>query len=386
VSPIADKRVPVRHIVLGLWMVAALVASVGPVLRHENNFEIFRSSWCHLANGEDLYAASRRYFDLFKYTPSFPVLFAPFGILPFAVALVLWNMLNAATLYVALGRLLTPWEATVARIIAFADMIGSLQNAQSNALIAGLIILSYTEILRRRYAPAAAAVAVGTFVKVFPLASASFALLAEKRARFAMWLFVFAVAVFAAPLLMASPQWLSHQYDDWLLVQRVDAGDPGFSLMALLHLWLGVTWHAWPQQLIGVVALTAPLIWRSGHDVGDAWRLRYVASLLIFCVLFNHQSEPPSFVIAMTGVGVWFAITERRWWTWLVLSFTFVLSHLATSGAVPAALRSQLFAFRIKTVPFLVVWVILQIDLWSYRRGAQPRQSISSPSDVLATN
>ena len=385
-SPIADKRVLVQRFVLGLWMIAALGASVSPILRHENNFEIFRSSWCHLANGEDLYGASRRYFDLFKYTPSFPVLFAPFGILPFAVALVLWNMLNAATLYFALGRLLTPWEATVARIIGFADMIGSLQNAQSNALIAGLIILSYTEILRRRYAPAAAAVAFGTFVKVFPIASASFALLAEKRTRFAIWLFVFAVAVFAAPLLIASPQWLSHQYDDWLLVQRVDAGDPGFSVMALLHLWLGVNWRAWPQQLVGVVALTAPLIWHSGREVGDAWRLRYVASLLIFCVLFNHQSEPPSFVIAMTGVGVWFAIADRQWWTWLVLGFTFVLSLLATSGAVPPAMRSQLFALRIKTVPFLVVWIILQIDLWSHRGGSQPRRSISSLSDVVATN
>jgi hypothetical protein len=211
-----------------------------------------------------------------------------------------------------------------------------------------------------------------TFVKVFPIASASFALLAEKPSRFAMWLLVFAVALFAAPLLMASPQWLSHQYDNWLLVQRVDAGDPGFSVMALLHLWLGVNWPAWPQQLIGVVALTAPLVWHRGHDVGNAWRLRYVASLLIFCVLFNHQSEPPSFVIAMTGVGVWFAIAERRWWTWLVLTFTFVSSHLATRGAVPAALRSQLFDLRIKTVPLLVVWIILQIDLWQRRRGSQP--------------
>jgi len=91
-------------------------------------------------------------------------------------------------------------------------------------------------------------------------------------------------------------------------------------------------------------------------------------------------------MVAALAASVGPILRERPWWTWLVLSFTFVLSHLATSGAVPAAMRSQLFALRIKTVPFLVVWVILQIDLWSHRRGAQPRQSISSPSDVLATN
>jgi hypothetical protein len=69
----------------------------------------------------------------------------------------------------------------------------------------------------------------------------------------------------------------------------------------------------------------------------------------------------------MTGVGVWFAIAERRWWTWLLLIFTIVVSLLATSGVVPAALRSQLFELRIKTVPLLVVWIILQIDLWPKR-------------------
>ena len=363
-SLVADEQAPLRHIVLGLWVVAALAATVGPVLRHENNFEIFRASWDHLRNGADLYAASRRYFDLFKYTPSFPVLFAPFALPPFAAGLVLWNLLNAMTLYAALGRLLPPREATVARVIALTDMMGSLQNAQSNALIAGLIILGYTEASRRRYAWAAGAVAVGTFVKVFPIVSASFALLGEKPARLARWLLAFAVAIFAAPLLIAGPHWLAHQYHDWLVVQRVDAGDPGFSVMALLHLWLGVNWPAWPQQLVGVGALTAPLVWHRGRDIGNTWRLRYVASLLIFCVLFNHQSEPPSFVIAMTGVGVWFAIAERRWWTWLVLASTFALSDFATSGALPAVLRAQLFALRIKTVPFVLVWGILQIALW----------------------
>ena len=40
---------------------------------------------------------------------------------------------------------------------------------------------------------------------------------------------------------------------------------------------------------------------------GDAdFRLRFLCSLLVFLVIFNHRSESPSFVIAMAGIAIWF--------------------------------------------------------------------------------
>ena len=360
-----DRRA--GRIVLAIWIVAVVAASVSPILRHENNFVIFRSAWTRFAAGQDLYAASVNHFDLFKYTPSAALLFFPFAGLPFALGLVLWNAVNATALYASLGRLLEPRAATVVRAIVLPEMFGSLQSAQSNALVAGLIILTFAELERRNDLRAALAVCIGAMIKIFPLAGVSFALLRPERRRFAMWCAIIGLALLIAPMLFNGPSWLLHQYDDWLVVQRVDSGDPGFSAMALVRRWFGVYWPFWPQQLAGVVVLLAPVLLADDCLADAAWRLRYVASLLIFCVIFNHQSEGPSFVIAMAGVGIWFVLARASWQRWLVLAFVLVLTVAVSSSLAPHSIRAALFDIRFKTVPILVVWILLQLELWKQR-------------------
>ena len=61
-----------------------------------NNFDIFRYSFHHLMNGLNLYVAyPEQYFDLFKYSPSFAVLMAPFWFLPRWLGVLIWNLVNA---------------------------------------------------------------------------------------------------------------------------------------------------------------------------------------------------------------------------------------------------------------------------------------------------
>ncbi|HKW11657.1 MAG TPA: glycosyltransferase family 87 protein [Gemmatimonadaceae bacterium] len=367
------------QLTLVLWIAATLAASVRPVLRHEHNFDIFRTASTHLAAAQDMYAESRPGMDRFKYTPGFAFLFAPFAILPFALGVLVWNALNAATLYWAIGRLLPSPRATLARGIVLVEMFGSLQNAQSNALIAGLIVLTFTELERGHDAGAAAALSLGTFVKLFPIAAVTFALLRATRIRFVVWCLVAGLIILVAPLVVVRPAWLLQQYGAWLAVVRHDSGDPGFSVMQHMRLWFGVSWAAWPQQLAGTLILLAPLVVRGGASVQREWKLRFLASLLLFCVLFNHQSESPSFVIALTGVAVWFSVDDPSSWRWLVLGFVFLCTVLVNSSAMPPAARSYLFAVRAKTVPVLIVWLILQVELW--RRGGRPRQRSSSPGE-----
>ena len=366
-----------------IWVAATLGATLAPILRHENNFEIFRTASNHFMAAKDLYVPSERHFDLFKYTPSFALLFVPFAVLPFTIGLFLWNALNAATLYWALGRLLPRTQAAVARAIVLGDLIGSLQSAQSNALIAALIILSFTELERGHDLRAAVAVVAGGFIKVFPLAGVSFALLHTKRRRFAFSCLAVGTVLFGAPLVFTGPAWLARQYSMWLSIQRVDAGDPGFSVMQQLKFWLGVHWPAWPQQLVGVALLLAPLVVHRERRADKDWRLLYVASLLMFCVLFNHQSESPSFVIAMTGVSVWFVRSWRSRWSWLVLGFVILGTVLVSSSAMPPAVRDQLTTWRFKAVPVLVVWIILQVEQWRStpaRRTALRENSAPAPA------
>src|ERR1700737_4391371 len=125
----------VERVVAFLCVAAAALACIQQGTAHQNNnFLIFRAASLHLLHGQDLYAAyPAEHFDFYKYSPTFALLFLPFALPPFGVAMLLWNALNAGALYLALGLVLPRRAAVVARVIVYLDMLGSLQNVQSNA-------------------------------------------------------------------------------------------------------------------------------------------------------------------------------------------------------------------------------------------------------------
>ena len=109
--------------------------------------------------------------------------------------------------------------------------------------------------------------------------------------------------------------------ESWRAVESVDAlsvgGGGGGGLyggvMQQLRLIFGVSWPNWPVQLAGTVLLMLPLAkWRNWQFA--EFRMRFLCALLVYMVIFNHQSESPSFVIAVTGIAIWFVITPRSWW------------------------------------------------------------------------
>ena len=355
---------------VALWCTAVVAVTVQGIVHPNNNFAIFRWSWDNLLAGRDLYAPSDHYHDLFKYSPTFAMLFAPFAALPYGLGLLVWNALNAGLLYVALGRVLPPREALAARAFVFLDMFGSLQNAQSNALVAALIILTFTELARGRQAAAAVAVATGTLIKIFPVAAGVFVLFHPRKLRFVALCLLCGALLFLAPLLVTSPSGLLAQYRSWRAVESGDALSRMHSVMQHVHLLFHVDWPNWPQQLAGVVILLFPLVLRRERLDEPRFQQLFLASVLIFCVIFNHQSESPTFVIATSGVAIWFLTVERTPSTWALLAFVFVGTTLSKSELVPAIVRHDVVdKYYVKTVPCLLVWAALQAQLW--RRGSE---------------
>lgn len=348
-----------------LWIAAVVVVSIQATVHHTNNFATFRTSWFNLIGGRDLYTLNPQHIDYFKYSPTFALLFAPFAIVPFGVGVFLWNALNAGTLYWSLGRILEPRQALAARAIVFFDTIGSMQSVQSNALSAGLIILTLAELDRRREFRAALAVALGTLIKIFPIVAAVFAVFRPYRLpRFALYCILVGVALIAAPLVVLTPGELLDQYRSWGAFSKTDAMLRGFSVMEQLHIWFGVNWPNWPVQLLGVAILLAPLARFSSFGLAR-FRLLYLASVLMFCVLFNHKAESPTFVVAAAGVAIWFVLTERNRFTWSVFALVILGTVLSSSDVMPKVIQQGFFEpYRFKTVPVLIVWTIAQWELW----------------------
>jgi len=364
-----------RRLVLALYVAsAALVTVQQAVLGHSNNLSIFRSASLNLFAGRDLYAAHpEQHFDFYKYSPTFALLFAPLAYLPFALAFLCWSLLNGLLLWYALDRLLPEREATVALALLYLEVLLALQYGQSNALVAALMILAFVGFEGRRQVGAAVSITGGAAVKLFPLAALSFAVFHPRCLRFAaVFIAVFAAAV-ALPLVAIPVGDLLAQYRSWHAIEAKDALRRGYSLMHYTHAWFGVDWPNWPQQAAGTALLLLPLGLRPDRWASSAFRRLFLCSLLVYSVLFNHASESPSFVVAYAGIVIWYVSSSPSRLRTAIMALTLLVMVVHDVDVVPRWVKYEIFVpYRIKGIPCLVAWFVMQWELLVTPRRSGP--------------
>ena len=138
------------NFVLAVYITITVVASVIPFFlgdkggyTHYNNYVIFKQSFYHLIQGKDLFILyPNEQWDLYKYSPAFALFFGVFAWLPDIAGGTGWNLLNMLALYFAIKKLpvLNDSKKALALWFVLIEDVTSIQNFQSNALIAGLLI------------------------------------------------------------------------------------------------------------------------------------------------------------------------------------------------------------------------------------------------------
>ena len=392
-----------RYRRLALWclliyLASALAVAVQRTLfAPENNFLILRTSSLHLRTGQDLYAAYPAiYQDFFKYSPTFALLWTPFAALPPVPGYMLWAVACVSALYAGITRALPPAQAVVALALSWLAVFGDLQRSQSNALCAGLMILAWADLERGNQWRPAMAVAAATFVKLFPAAAVLLAVFHRRRIRFAVIFAAVGVAGIALPLLVTSPATLAMQYRSWFRIESHDViplarygtggADLYAGLMGQFRVWWGVHWPNWPSQLAGVLILMAPLaIHRASWERRQS-RVLFLASMLVFCVLFNHQAESPSYSIAIIGASIWYAVSERTWWRTALIVGCIVIVNVASTDLMPRTwYREWYVPYLVKTIPLIPLWIVMQFELLGLiRNPGVLERAKSDQRDVVA--
>ena len=388
-----------RRILIGLYLAAAFLDAAGKALaanpavsdavmrrirgeaaaemqdarRPSGNFEIFRASSRHLVAGEDLYAQYATEQDKFKYSPTFALLFAPLAWLPWPLALFLWSTLNAGALFVAIERLLPARQAMLALAFLFFEVLRIMQNAQSNTLVAALIILAWVALEAGRAWRAAAAVALGVSIKIFPIAALTFAIPWRRGIRTGLQAAAVGIGLVLLPLLVTPPATLLAQYRSWGAVEEMEQGERWFSAMQLLHHWTGAAFANWPVQLAGVALLTLPLALRRERFTDARFRLLYLCSVLLFIPLFNHQGERASYLIAFTGATIWFVSSPRERWRTVLYGIALVTIPLMSTLIPGAWLKLPTVVLYRLALPTLLIWIAVQAELWRKEGRAAER-------------
>src|SRR5213083_1613790 len=357
-----------RRLVLALYVAsAALVTVQQAILGHSNNLSIFRSASLNLLAGRDLYAAHpEQHFDFYKYSPTFALLFAPLAYLPFALAFLCWSLLNALLLWYALERLLPQRQATLALGLLYLEVLFAMQYGQSNALVAALMVLAFVALERSRQLEAAIELALGASIKLFPLALLPVAVFHPRRARFGLLFLGVATVLVVLPLLAVPAPELVAQYRSWRAIEAADTLNRGYSLMQYLYMWFGADWPNWPVQLAGTMLLLLPLALGRRRWWEYRFRLRFFCSILVYVVLFNHQSETATFVIAFTGIAIWYVSSERNPWRTAVVAAMLLAMLLHDVEIVPLGGKDQsVVPHRLKGIPCVAAWFAMQAELFA---------------------
>ena len=354
--------------ILALYLGAAVAASLQAWLppagqvpwSHYNNFQIFRQAYHHLVAGQDLYLPyPGEHRDLFKYSPTFALAFAPFALLPVFPAMCAWNALNAGVLYLGIARF--PYVSERARVLAwwlcFVEGWGALQHFQTNSLIAGLLLLAFRALVAGAQVPAASAILATAFVKVFGIAALPLYRFAPRKRRLLAVTFLLAAAFAALPLLVVPLSHLLSLYRSWFVLLQNDHGvSYGYSVMGWLHSWFGLDLSKSVVVAAGGAVMLLPFL-RRGASLDGAYPSLALGALMIWMVIFNHKAEGPTFIIAVAGITVWYGSAERSLGDRLLLAAAFVLVSLSPTEIFPRVVRLHLVpAYALKAVPCIAIW------------------------------
>ncbi len=381
-----------NRLLWGVYALAALLVAVQKLTQGPNdagytsyeNYVIFRKSFAHLLAGLNPYASfPAEQWDLFKYSPAFALAMAPFSPMPDWLGLPLWNLLNALSLLAAILALpvMEPAKRRFFAWFVLLELITSMQNSQSNGLTAAFLLWAFIAFEHGRLGRAALWTAAGAFLKIFGIFAAVWAVGYRGKGRFALALAGWSVLMLLVPLAILSPAQTVQVYRWWGdLLQQDHAVSIGLSVAGWLQTWFGWLPSKNAVTLSGLLLLGASA-WAVYRRPTQFHRGILAASVLIWVVIFNHKAESPTFVIALSGVALWYlSYLKPALWQKILLWTTFVLVSLTPTDIFPKTVRETIVQpYVLKAVPCIALWAVLTFNLvktlFTRREAAVPTES-----------
>ncbi len=334
---------------------------------HYNNYLIFKQSFYHLLEGQSLYGAyPQEYFDYFKYSPTFALLFSCFAILPDALGLSLWNVFNLFMMLFALLALPSfdkRWIGAIVLLSIF-ELITTTQNVQSNTLMLAFFIGTFACLEREKYFFAVVLIGLAIYTKLYAIVGLSLFLLYPNRIKNIVYLLIVMTALFCLPLLVVDWSQLIFQYQSWLNLLSLEHDQIyGISVMGWLNTWFGLSINKFIPVIVGVCLFCLALFQFKKYQFKQ-YRLWMLCSVLIWVVIFNHRAESASYIIAYAGICLWFLSSPKNKLTIFLMGVSFVLVTLSPTDLFPRIWREQYVQkYTLKAVPAIIVWLALLVQM-----------------------
>ena len=338
-----------------------------------NNYLIFKYTTIHSLNGENMYGEHPgEYIDKNHYGPLFALLFAPFALLPDWLGHLLWVTFLTASLYFVIRKLpLEEWQKNGIMLIVLNDLLTASFNVQFSIPVAAMLLYTFILIWQRKDFWAPLPILIGAFVKLYSIVGLGFFLFVKDKGKFIAGCVVWSIILFVIPMVLSSPQYVIDMYFQWYkylgiknsqnanLVSWQDISIIGF----VRRMFGNANIPSWPFLMSLVILYGASLL-RFSQYKNPAYQFLFLASTLIFPVLFSTASESSTYVIVFVGIAIWFVIQPKLdWKVWALLIFAFVFGSLNTVDIYPQVMRTWLRVHSIKALPCTLIWLRILYEM-----------------------
>jgi len=346
---------------------------------HYNNYILFKQSFIHLITNNNLYDVvtnrfnhvDYQYWD-YKYSPTFAVYMIFFAYLPNWLGLILFNLLNTFVLFYGIKMLPGISNKIKAFIIWFIllDNVTSIQNSQTNALIAGLLLFSFIFMEQRKVFIATLCIVLSIYIKPFGILGFLLFLFYPGKIKFILYSALWTITLFAIPLIFVSFRQFIYLYKSWIHILQFDHDtNYGLSVMGWLYVWFKLNIQKNLVLAAGALIFLIPFIKYKMYK-SYYFRLLIVCSILIWVIIFNHKAESSTFIIADCGMAIWYFSKPRKIGDTILIISAFILTILSPTSLFPDYLKTNLvIPYVLKVVPCIFIWVKINYELLSFKES-----------------
>jgi hypothetical protein len=376
---LTNNRVPVLTVIWFLFPMLACIAEISRGLGDINNYLIYKQVFWHTIEQRHLYLSyPQEYADVNHYGPLFSVLIAPFALMPVFVGCFFWCLLNVAVLFYAIKKLpVTILQQRWILLIAVFELITSIHSVQFNPMLCGMILLSFTALEKEDVALSTFLIVAGTLIKIYSVVGLLFFLFTPHKKKFILYCAGWFVVLFCLPMLLSSPSFIIESYKNWLavivekngqnIVSSMNAGMQDISVMGMIRRTFGAYqmpnfYVTLPAGILMLLPLGRVDFWKN-----QAYRLHYLALLLLGLVIFSSSAESPTYVIAVVGYLIWHVQqpNNNTLGFKMLMALVLLLTIFSPTDLFPRFIREQyVLRYSLKALPCFIAWLAVVYTLF----------------------
>lgn len=363
-----------------VWFGTTLIAALLEISRgygEINNFLIYKGVYEHTLQQVNLYLLyPTEYADSNHYGPLFSLLIAPFTWVPIYLGCAIWCIVNAWVLFYAIRRLNLPTnQFYTILLIACIELMTSTHSVQFNPMLAGSMLLAYVLIKENKPIPATFLLAAGFLIKLYSIVGLVLFLFTNKKKTFVLSFIGWLLLLVVLPMLISSPEFIIQSYKDWFhsLVEKngtnidisVRSGMQDISVGGMIRRVFNLqNLSNYAIIVPAALMLLAPLTRYKLFTIKE-FTLSYYCMLLVAVVIFSSSAESPTYIIALTGIAIWFSqklpLNKKQA---LLLLLLFLFTILSPTDLFPKSIRDGFFVkYAMKALPCFIIWLLMIKEL-----------------------